>query len=584
MASDAPLAVEAASAAFVDSLVAHGVAHVCITPGSRSTPLTIAFAMQPAIRPWLHLDERASAFFALGLAKATGRPVALVCTSGTAAANYYPAVTEAHLSGVPLIVCTTDRPPRLRDVGAEQTMPQAGMFGATTRFAQDLPTPHGATYEPGFFATVAMRAVRESLGPYPGPVHLNFPFEEPLIGAGARQQRPAPVIHPIAAGTPGPLASDIEAAVKVLKTSRRPLIVAGPEVPAEAAAPVAALAAALGAPLLADPLSGLRVGGHDRSHVMAAYDAVLRDRRATLSCAPDAVVRFGGRPTSKALNGLLDAAGAVHILCEPWGSWRVGSVAMDQVLPGDPAASAAMLASALHGHPGANAGWLDAWRARDAGAGSAMRHSALEPGPLFEGRVFIELQEALAPGTTVVAGNSMPVRDLDSFTVSDAKPLRFIANRGANGIDGVNSTALGVAAAGGRPTVLVIGDLSFYHDLTGLWAAKRHGLDLTVVLINNNGGGIFHYLPQAAHEDIFETWFGTPGDIEFEHAVRLFGGDYERIDGWEAFRGALARDAKGLRVLELRTDRVANTAWHRVAWQRAASAAWDEAGVAHATV
>lgn len=584
MAADAPLAVEAASAAFVDSLVAHGVAHVCITPGSRSTPLTIAFATQPAIRPWLHLDERASAFFALGLAKATGRPVALVCTSGTAAANYYPAVTEAHLSGVPLIVCTTDRPPRLRAVGAEQTMPQAGMFGTTTRFAQDLPTPHGAAFEPGFFATVALRAVRESLGPYPGPVHLNFPFEEPLIGPGAKQQRPAPVIRPIDAGTPGPLAADIEAALGVLKGSRRPLIVAGPEVPAHATAPIAALAAALGAPLLADPLSGLRAGSHDRSQVMAAYDAVLRDRRATGSCAPDVVVRFGGRPTSKALNGLLDDARAVHILCEPWGSWRVGSVAMDQVLPGNPAASAAALAGALQGHAHTEAGWFSGWTVRDQAAGAAMRHSAMEPGLLFEGRVFIELQEALPAGTTLVAGNSMPVRDLDSFTVSDAKPLRFISNRGANGIDGVNSTALGVAAAGGGPTVLVIGDLSFYHDLTGLWAARRHGLDLTVVLINNNGGGIFHYLPQAAHEDIFETWFGTPGDMEFEHAVRLFGGHYEGIDGWEAFRGALAHDAKGLRVLELRTDRVANAARHRAAWQRAASAAWDESGVAHATV
>jgi len=308
----------------------------------------------------------------------------------------------------------------------------------------------------------------------------------------------------------------------VLRASRHPLIVAGPEVPAEAAAPIAALAAALGAPLLADPLSGLRVGGHDRSHVMSSYDAVLRDRRASGTCTPDVAVRFGGRPTSKALNGLLDDARAVHILCEPWGSWRVGSVAMDQVLPGDPAVSAAALASALHGHPGADAGWLDAWKERDAAAGSAMRHSALQPGPLFEGRVFIELQEALAPGTTVVAGNSMPVRDLDSFTVSDSKPLRFISNRGANGIDGVNSTALGVAAAGGGPTVLVIGDLSFYHDLTGLWAAKRHGLALTVVLINNNGGGIFHYLPRRPSRTSSRRGWDT-GDLEFEHRCGLFG-------------------------------------------------------------
>ena len=581
MASDAPLAVEAASAAFVDSLAAHGVEHVCITPGSRSTPLTIAFALQPAIRPWLHLDERAAAFFALGMAKATGRPVALVCTSGTAAANYYPAVTEAHLSGVPLIVCTTDRPPRLREVGAEQTMPQAGMYGTTVRFAQDLPTPHGAASEPGFFATIAMRAVRESLGPFPGPVHLNFPFEEPLIGPGARQARPAPRRRAIAPGTPAPLAADLDYAADLLQSARRPLIVAGPEVPSNAAGPIAELATALGAPVLADPLSGLRTGPHDRRHVQAAYDAVLRDRRALDDCAPDAVIRFGGRPTSKALNTLLDQVVAVQILCEPWGSWRVGSVAMDQVLPGDPAVSASMLATRLRGHVTPEPGWMPAWRERDEAAGAAMRESALEPGPTFEGRVFVELQEALPARATVVAGNSMPVRDLDSFVTSSAKPLRFISNRGANGIDGVNSTALGVAAAGPGPTVLVIGDLSFYHDLTGLWAARRHGIDLTVVLINNNGGGIFHYLPQAAYPDLFESWFGTPGDLEFEHAIRLFGGTYHRTRDWADFRDQLQAPASGLRVMELQTDRAANAARHREAWARAAEAAWDRAGVVH---
>lgn len=583
MTSDAPLAVEAASAAFVDALAAHGVEHVCITPGSRSTPLTVAFALQPAIRAWLHLDERASAFFALGMAKATGRPVALVCTSGTAAANYYPAVTEAHLSGVPLIVCTTDRPPRLREVGAEQTMPQAGMYGTTVRFAQDLPTPYGAAFEPGFFATVAMRAVRESLGPFPGPVHLNFPFEEPLIGPGASQPRPAPPRHAIVPGTPAPLTQDIDFAAARVRSARRPLIVAGPEVSPQAAPHVALLASALGAPILADPLSGLRTGPHDRTRVLSAYDAVLRDRRAITQCAPDAVIRFGGRPTSKALNTLLDQARATQVLCEPWGSWRVGSVAMDHVLPGDPAVSAEMLASALQGCVSPEAGWFQAWKDRDEAASAAMREAALEPGPLFEGRVFVELQEILPAGATVVAGNSMPVRDLDSFVVSDAKPLRFLSNRGANGIDGVSSTALGVAATSPGPTVLVIGDLSFYHDLTGLWAARRHQLDLTVVLINNNGGGIFHYLPQAAHEGLFESWFGTPPDLEFEHAVRLFGGEHHHSGDWAGFRALLAAPPRGLRVIEVRTDRAANAARHREAWERAAAAAWGRAGVAHAT-
>ncbi len=584
MNPEMPIAVETASAAFVDSLVAHGVEHVCITPGSRSTPLTIAFAMQPAIRPWLHLDERASSFFALGLAKSTGRPVAIVCTSGTAAANFYPAVTEAHLSGVPLIVCTTDRPPRLRDVGAEQTMPQAGMFGTTTRFAQDLPTPSGAPFEAGFFTTVAARAVRQSLAPFPGPVHLNFPFEEPLVGPGARQLRPAPTVRAIEPGSPAPLESDLERAAGVLRGARRPLLVAGPEVPADAVEPIAALAAVLGAPLLADALSGLRVGSHDRSHVLAGYDAVIRDSRTLAKSSPDAVIRFGGRPTSKALNQLLDETAAVQVLCEPWGSWRVGSVAMDQVLPGDPAASATGLARLLRNSMPIESGWFEGWQARDSAAVDAMQHSAMQPGPLFEGRIFSELQSLLPAGATVVAGNSMPVRDLDSFVVSDAKPLRFISNRGANGIDGVNSTALGVAASGSGPVVLVIGDISFYHDLTGLWAAQRHGLHLTIVLVNNNGGGIFHYLPQAAYPDIFETWFGTPADLEFEHAVRLFGGEYERVETWEAFRAAITRESRGLRVIEVPTDRAVNTAWHRAAWQLAASAAWDEAGVTHVPV
>lgn len=572
--------MEAASGAFVDSLAKHGVEHVCITPGSRSTPLTIAFATQPAIKPWLHLDERASAFFALGLAKASGRPVALVCTSGTAAANFHPAVAEAHLSGVPLIVCTTDRPPRLREVGAEQTMPQPGMFGTSARYAQDLPVPYGAAYEHDFFAAVGMRAVREALGPYPGPVHLNFPFEEPLIGAASRAVRPAPASQPISAARIAPPADEIDAAVAALRGAQRPLVIAGTEITGHARAAIAALAAAMGAPLLADPLSGLRTGSHDRSHLISAYDAFLRDPRAATELAPDAVVRFGGRPTSKALNQLLEACRAPQVLCEPWGSWRVGPVSMERVVPGDIAWSALALAERLESAPLA---WLERWRLMDEAASHSMRASTTGAQELFEGRVFVELQDSLPDGATVFAGNSMPVRDLDSFTRSSDKNLRFIANRGANGIDGVTSTALGLAAISAGPTVLVIGDLSFYHDLTGLWAAKRHGIDLTVVLINNNGGGIFHYLPQATHDEVFETWFGTPADLDFEHATRLFGGEHQVIKDWDSFRTAIMARQPGLRVLELRTDRTANTRLHREAWAKAAAATWDTGKVAHAT-
>ena len=449
------------------------------------------------------------------------------------------------------------------------------MFGPATRFAQDLPTPHGAAFEPGFFAGVAQRAVRHALGPFPGPVHLNFPFEEPLIGAGAQQVRDAPPARRIGTNGPPPLAHDAAELAHRLRDAQRPLIVAGPELPNDAIEPIAALAATLGAPLLADPLSGLRTGSHDRSQVITSYDAIVRDRRARTTAPPDAIIRFGARPTSKALNELIESSDALQVLCEPWGSWRIGAAVSTRVLPGDPAVSAAILSRELSSLARAGSGWLDEWRARDRAAGAAMREAALEPSALFEGRVFIELQDALPAGVTVVAGNSMPVRDMDSFVVAQSKPIRFLANRGANGIDGVSSTALGVAASGQGPVVLVIGDISFYHDLSGLWAAMRHRLNLTVVLINNNGSGIFHYLPQAAYPEIFEDWFGTPPNLEFEHAVRLFGGRYVPVPNWSTFRDALLDWAPGLRVLELRTDRALNESLHREAWRRAGRAAWD---------
>lgn len=565
-----------AARAFVTALAGAGVRHVCITPGSRSTPLTMAFAGHPGIRAWLHLDERSSAYFALGLARATGLPTSIVSTSGTAAANLLPAVVESNLSRVPLIVCTADRPPHLRDVGADQTIDQVGMFGRNVRHAQDLPVPTGRRGEEEFFRGAAIRAARMAAGPLPGPVHLNFPFDEPLIGqAGgypsAAVETPTRPALPHAAPSP----EDVATAVGALRDCRRPLIVAGPESGGLPAAPIARLGAEIGAPILADPLSGLRTGPHDRSHVLDSYDALVRDRRAD-AFAPDAIVRFGGVPTSKALNQFLARTdGAVHVLCDLWQSWRDPAALTDLVVAGDPAAVCEALCAALAPSAGSEPGWLDGWLNRDERARDAMQAAAAAFEEPFEGRVFAELQAALSAGATLVVGNSMPVRDLDAFLVSHEKPLRLIANRGANGIDGVTSTALGVAAASAGPVVLVIGDLSFYHDLNGLWAAKRHALDLTVVLVNNNGGGIFHYLPQAEHPGVFEEWFGTPADLDFSLATRLYGGCHVVAEDWATLRAAIARIGEpGLRVVELRTDRARNVAMHRAAWAAAASAAW----------
>ena len=566
----------AAARALTEGLARAGVRDACVTPGSRSTPLTVALAEQDAIRPWLHLDERSSAFFALGLARASGRPVALVCTSGTAAVNFHPAVVEAELSRVPLVVCTADRPLRLRNVGAPQTIDQVGLYGVSVRQERDLPVPGSPDAPPQLFSEASLEAVTASLSPLPGPVHLNLPFDEPLIEPPTAH--PAPVASP----APGPLPdvpstppgrAALEEAAEALHRSERPIIVAGPEsggLPVDA---LVALASAIGAPLLADPLSGLRTGPHDRTHVVDAYDAFLRDPRAT-ALAPDCVLRFGAAPTSKALNQFLArATDASHILCDLPGSFRDPNAVTTHRLTADARSAAETLRKVVAG--GSDSAWSAQWRDRDARARRALSEYALAATEPFEGRAVVELQRALPAGATIFAGNSMPVRDVDSFLAGDAKPIAVASNRGANGIDGVVSSALGHAAAGAGPVALLIGDLSLFHDLNGLWAGARHGLDLTVLLVNNAGSAIFHYLPQAAHGQVFEEWFGTPSNVDFAAATRAYGASHRVLEDWGELDGALAGSGQGVRIVEFRTDRVRNRELHEEAWAIANEAAWS---------
>ena len=565
----------AAARALVEGLARAGVRDACVTPGSRSTPLTVALAEQDAIRPWLHIDERSSAFFALGLARASGRPVALVCTSGTAAANYHPAVVEADLSRIPLIVCTADRPPHLRNVGAPQTIDQVGLYGVSVRHERDLPAPGSPDAPPEVFAESARHAVESALAPLPGPVHLNLPFDEPLIEPPATHPAPAavPATSELPAASAIPPSPDaLAVAVEALNRSERPIVVAGPESGGLPAQPICELAEALGAPLLADPLSGLRTGPHDRTHVLDSYDAYLRDPRAA-SLAPDCVLRIGAAPTSKALNQFLArATDAAHVLCDLPGSNRDPDAVTTHRLTADARSAALALREALSG--GRESAWLDAWRTRDSRAREALSRYALAAPEPFEGRAVVELQRALPAGATIFAGNSMPVRDVDSFLASDGKPLSVASNRGANGIDGVVSSALGHAAAGLGPVALLIGDLSLFHDLNGLWAGARHGLDLTVVLVNNEGSAIFHYLPQAAHEHVFEEWFATPSDVDFAAAARAYGASHCLLSDWSELPGELTRPGQGVRIVEIRTDRTRNLEMHEEAWAKACEAAW----------
>ncbi len=581
--------------ALVRQLRESGVRHAVIAPGSRSTPLVLALDRIEGIRTWLHLDERAAAYFALGLARQLREPVAIVTTSGTAAANLHPAIAEASLSRVPLIALTADRPPELRDTGANQTIEQHGLYGRHVRWFAELPVADGSPALEAYARRSAARAVAVAGGPPAGPVQLNIPLREPLIEPGWEAALDASTAPAVAVSSP-PRRDAGEAAGALLEAAdgRRGLIVCGPangDLPARA---ITELAAALGWPVLADPLSGLRAGTHPLTHVVETYDVLLRSPHfAASSEAPEVVLRLGAAPTSKPLaQYLAGLQGVPQLAVDVPGGWRDPDANATAMLQADPAALCEAAVAALAARrPGAFRGtaddparsaartppdgaWLERWTGANAAVRRALGEAIAELDEPFEGLPPAVLAAALPDGATLVAGNSMPVRDLDSFFPATSRRIRIAGTRGASGIDGVVSTAVGAAAAGEGPVAVLVGDLSLLHDLNGLWPLRQYGLSLLVLLVNNDGGGIFHFLPQreqAAGQ--FEDWFGTPHGLDFEGAIRTFGGRLLRpaLGEWhEAIGSALA--TPGLTVLELRTERERNVELHRELWARADAA------------
>ena len=580
--------------AFVDELARAGVRHVCVAPGSRSTPLALMIAEHAALRTWTHLDERSAAFFALGMARALAEPVALLCTSGTAAANFFPAVVEARSACIPLLVLTADRPPELRDVGAAQTIDQSGLYGAHAKWFVEVALPEATPELLRYVRTLAGRAASLAWATPAGPVHLNFPFREPLVPvptAPPAELSPTDALawHGRPDGAPWVTVSDAPTRLDTasvrrlagrLREARRPLLVCGPQYDSELAAPLAALASALGAPLLADPLSQMRWGSHDRSAVIDCYDAALRHEATAESLAPDLVLRFGATPISKALLQFLQRPGEAVSIVVDVSRWSDPTLLAAEMVHAEPAAFCRQLLEMVEtdGRSTRDGAWLGTWRRVNATAATALAQWSASLDEPFEGHALAEVAAALPAGGTLFVSNSMPVRDLDAFAMGDARLLRVLANRGANGIDGVVSTALGVAAASreqaGGPLVLVIGDLAFYHDMNGLLAAKRHALDATVVVLNNDGGGIFSFLPQAAQPAHFEQLFGTPHGLEFASAAALYGARYHRAESIAELRAGVAAGVagRGLHIVELRTERTRNVLLHRLAWAAVAAA------------
>jgi 2-succinyl-5-enolpyruvyl-6-hydroxy-3-cyclohexene-1-carboxylate synthase len=566
------------AATFVDELARCGIGAVCLAPGSRSAPLAMAFARHPQVRVYVHLDERCASFFGLGLAKAKGTPVALLCTSGTAAAEFHPAVIEAHHSRTPLLVLTADRPPELREVGANQVIDQARIFGTAVNWSFDPGPPEPPLDGGRSWRRLAARAVAETLRPPPGPVHLNLPFREPLVPPPGITPAPLNGGQPPLKVEPGRLEPNDEAieglAVR-LRAARRPLLVAGELSPGHRLAPaVDALAKAAGLPILAEPSSQLRREG--AVGLVATYDALVRAEGWRDTHQPDLVLQLGASPTSKALRQFLAGSGADILVVDPDYGWRDPNLLATSFWRCDPEALLTRAAQAYIGP--ASSEWQASWLEGGRRAAAALSEGLLAS-ELFEGHVVRALAQALPEEARVMVGSSMAIRDVDTFWPSARAGQRFLGNRGASGIDGLVSTGLGASALG-PPTVLLMGDLSLYHDMNGLWAIGRHQLSPLLVVLDNNGGGIFHFLPQIQHPDVFEELFGTRLGLQLEDVARLYGLPFHLVLDPSQLPAALGASLEGRPAMTcVRFSRAASVQGHLTCQQAVSGALSAERSV-----
>jgi 2-succinyl-5-enolpyruvyl-6-hydroxy-3-cyclohexene-1-carboxylate synthase len=552
------------AAALVDEWARSGITDAVVAPGSRSTPLALALARDERLRVQVVLDERSAAFRALGLALASGRPGVVLCTSGTAAANFHPAVIEASHARVPLIVCTADRPPELRDTGAGQTIDQVHLFGDAVRWFCDPGPPSDEPDDGVVWRSLACRVVAESLGPPAGPVHLNLPFREPLVptgmplvdAPGRTDGRPWTVSTP---ATRAPAPGDVARLAELVRAHPRGLLVAGWGA-GVAPAIAARFADCAGWPVLADPISSLRVP----PFAISTYEALLRAPGFGAEQRPDLVVRVGAPLTSKIATAWLDPSVA-QVLVDPDGRWLDPARAVSERFAVEAGALLAAVADAL-GPAASPSAWLSEWRGAESRARIAIDAVLDAPGDPVEARVARDVATALPDGATLVVASSLPVRALE-WSMAPRTGMRVLANRGANGIDGFVSTVVGVARANEPATTVgLCGDLCFLHDTNGLLGASAPA---TFVVLDNDGGGIFSFLPPADLPE-FETLFATPHGLDLVEVARAHGVAAERVDDTAKLADAIASDE--LRVLVVPIDRTQSVERHRALWDAVAQA------------
>ncbi len=539
-----------AAAGLVEGLAAGGVRAAVVCPGSRSTPFALALDRHPAIRVWMHVDERSAAYFALGLARGQGRPVVVLTTSGTAVGNLLPAVMEARYGGGALVVLSADRPPELRQVGAPQTVDQVKLFGPTVKASWDLPVPDRAV-PTSHWVMAGVRAAAAAHGAPAGPVHVNVPVREPLVPHWPPDEGPRP---PVAVARAAHV-TDWDALDAFGAGEPRGVIVAGADSLLGARRTVARLADRWGWAVWADPLSNLR----GRIPTVATADWLARSLPE--GHWPAKILRVGPAPTSKAANRLM--AQVPTAVVDAAGSWRdPGGSAVawfptdletwdDEPWPWPPGASC-------------DTPWRQGWKHLDAQAAGWLARRLADAPVGLSSHWAHDLASVVPAAALVMVGNSLPVRDLDQWFAGSDRFTLF-GNRGVSGIDGVASTGLGLAAARDQRLLLVVGDLSFVHDLNGWLPVRLEGLGATVLVVNNDGGGIFNTLPQGElPPESFERLFGTPHELNFAGAATLYGGRYDKTSSWAETAAVLSAGQRG--------DGLEIVDWHTT--PRAAYAAW----------
>lgn len=545
----------------VQTLANLGLRHAVISPGSRSTPLAFAFASHTEIRTTVVLDERSAGFLGLGIAKATREPVVLLCTSGTAAANYLPAIVEARLAGVPLLVLTADRPPELRDCHSGQTIPQNGIYGTYPVWATEAAVPSAELGLLRYWRQLLVDAWQRSQGPLAGPVHLNLPFRDPLPPSEPEKGFQAPAGFDLAAFTRLPPCAQVDSLLTpasvtgLLPKTDRGVIIVGPHAPAdraEFAAGVLELSHLTGWPILADGAGTLRGDLADSGRLISTYDLILRDAVKAKALRPLAAIFLGPLPTSKVLRQWLKDADVAALQINRPGENVDPTHARWTRLDGVLTPSGEVTLETDNAQ-------LKLWRSTQHKARRKLaRITSVEWN--FEGRVVTLLEEALGPDDRLFIGSSMPVRDLEWFYHPPGAGPEVLCNRGANGIDGTLSTALGTSLDG-KHTVLLCGDLTFLHDSNALLSAHAHPGDLTIVVINNQGGGIFNHLPIAQNNPHFEKLWGTPQVTNLAKLCAAHGVRHDHADHWSALRLLLEKRGRGVRIIEFCTDREKDAAW-----------------------